>query len=95
MGTNFVSRQTYSKLTQSDMKELSSIVGESNVLTDDSDLVVYARDKSMTPYSEWFSLRPEIALLPASTEEVLKIVKFANKRRIPITPRSGGCGFTG
>ena len=65
------------------------------MLTDDSDLVLYARDKSMTPYSEWFSLRPEVALLSASTEEVLEIVRFANKRRIPVTPRSGGCGFTG
>ncbi len=82
-------------MTHSDIEELASIVGESNVLTDDSDLVLYARDKSMTPYSEWFSLRPEIALLPASTKEVLEIVRFANKCRIPITPRSGGCGFTG
>lgn len=85
----------YSVVTKSDANELAAIVGQSNVLTDDSDLVLYARDKAMTPYAEWFTLRPEIAVLPASTEEILEIVKFANRRKIPITPRSGGCGFSG
>jgi glycolate oxidase len=88
-------RETFSKVSDSDIRDLESIVGRDNILTDEADLVLYSRDKAMTPYSEWYKLRPDVVVLPATTEEVLAIVRFANKRRVPITPRSGGCGFTG
>jgi glycolate oxidase len=85
----------YKRMTESDFKYLESIVGSENVLTDPADLVCYSRDKSMTKRSEWFKLRPKVVVLPASTEEVLEIVRYANREKIPITPRGGGTSFTG
>ena len=82
-------------MTSEVIVELGEIVGRSNVLHEEADLVIYARDKAMTPYSDWFKLRPEVVVLPSTSQEVQKIVQLANRRLIPITPRAGGCGFTG
>jgi glycolate oxidase len=85
----------YKKMNDAVLESLTSIVGSKNILIDPADLVSYARDKSMTKHSEWFELRPEVVVLPSSTEEVLEIVRLANREKIPITPRGGGTSFTG
>ena len=36
---------------------------------------------------------PELAVLPETTEEVVAIVKLANRLRIPIVPRAGATGL--
>ena len=36
---------------------------------------------------------PEVAVLPETTEEVVAIVKLANRLRIPIVPRAGATGL--
>src|SRR5580765_4325544 len=45
---------------------------------------------------KWFaSHRPDAVALPRSAESVSKILKFANKHRIPVTPRGAGYGYVG
>jgi glycolate oxidase len=45
---------------------------------------------------KWFAVhQPDAVALPRSTESVSKILKFANKHRIPVTPRGAGYGYVG
>ncbi|EEF57416.1 FAD-binding oxidoreductase [Pedosphaera parvula] len=49
----------------------------------------YAGDK-------WFASRiPDAVALPRSTESVAKLLKFATKNQIPVTPRGAGFGYVG
>ena len=52
-------------------------------------LAKYAGDK-------WFATHPPDAVaLPRSTRSVSKILAFANKNKIPVTPRGAGHGYVG
>src|SRR5206468_1512564 len=49
----------------------------------------YAGDK-------WFASRiPDAVVLPRSTQSVAKVLKFATKNKIPVTPRGAGFGYVG
>jgi glycolate oxidase len=52
-------------------------------------LAQYAGDK-------WFAThQPEAVALPRTTESVSAILRFANRHRIPVTPRGAGYGYVG
>jgi glycolate oxidase len=52
-------------------------------------LADYAGDK-------WFAVhQPDAVALPRSTRSVSTILKFANKNKIPVTPRGAGHGYVG
>src|SRR4030095_4559521 len=52
-------------------------------------LAQYASDK-------WFaSHEPDAVALPRSTEAVSRLLSFANRHRIAITPRGAGYGYVG
>ena len=56
---------------------------------DEASLVKHSGDK-------WFaSHRPDAVALPKSAESVSKILKFASKHGIPVTPRGAGVGYVG
>ncbi|MCD4743731.1 MAG: FAD-binding oxidoreductase [Desulfobacteraceae bacterium] len=76
-------------MKKSDLEKLKSIVGENNVKSDPADLYIYGSDSSVHNALPWVIVRPE------NTEHVQKIVKFANKNKIPIIPRGGGSGMCG
>ncbi len=45
---------------------------------------------------KWFAVaQPEAVALPRSAASVSKILKFATKHRIPVTPRGAGYGYVG
>ena len=45
---------------------------------------------------QWFaSALPEAVALPACTASVSKILAFAHRHRIPVTPRGAGHGYVG
>jgi glycolate oxidase len=45
---------------------------------------------------KWFAThRPEVVALPRSTESVSTLLRFANRHRIPVTPRGAGHGYVG
>jgi glycolate oxidase len=72
------------------LEELRALVGAGNVLSDPEELMVYECDG--------FALHrhpPEVVVLPSSTEEIARIVAFANKHRIPFVPRGAGTGLSG
>jgi glycolate oxidase len=70
-------------------RKLARLLGEEQVATDPETLAVHAADK-------WFASRaPDAVVLASTTEHVSKTLAFANKHRIPVTPRGSGYGYVG
>ncbi len=68
---------------------LKEIVDPEYVLTTDMDLALYSYDASLEKG------RPDVVVLPDSTEEVSKIMALAYKQKIPILGRGSGTNLTG
>jgi len=59
------------------------------IVLEPSTLANYAGDK-------WFAAhQPDAVALPRSTRSVSAILRFANRHRIPVTPRGAGHGYVG
>lgn len=81
---------SYNRIDDGALRALESIVGSQNVVTRRGELAPYTHDE--TPEVEGW---PEVVVKAGSTEEVAAIMKLANARRIPVTPRGGGQGLSG
>lgn len=68
---------------------LAQIVGKDNVSADETELFCYSFDASI------HSSSPNVVVRPASTKEVSRIVRYANKKRIPVVPRGAGTALCG
>jgi len=71
------------------IEELTKIVGKENVLSSETDLLLYGYDASL------FKGKPDCIVLPGSTEDVSKIVKFAHGSGIPVIGRGSGTNLSG
>jgi len=80
----------YSKVTDDVVALLADIVGNKNVITGD-ERENYSRDEA--PKSK--PALPEVVIKPEDTGSVARILKLANERKIPVTPRGGGTGLCG
>jgi glycolate oxidase len=69
------------------IQHLVRIVGKAYVLYTPEDLAVYSYD------STFAEGRPDVVVLPATTEQVSQIVGLAAERRVPIVPRGMGSGL--
>ena len=70
--------------------ELAKIVGEYHVLSSAVDLALYETDAETLD-----TARPDLVVLPATTEELSALVKVANAHKISFTPRGAGTGLSG
>ncbi|MGA8114209.1 MAG: FAD-linked oxidase C-terminal domain-containing protein [Actinocatenispora sp.] len=64
---------------------LAAIVGADHVRTAPGELEVYARDA--TPL---FHQRPDVVVLPGSTDEVAAVLRLATELGVPVVPRGAG-----
>ncbi|MGQ9461206.1 MAG: FAD-binding oxidoreductase [Candidatus Bathyarchaeaceae archaeon] len=71
-------------------ESLAEIVGEEYVSNRKEELYIYSRDPGMMEPHE-----PDYVVMPKTTEEVQKIVKLANKEKIPIVPVGGSLSLSG
>lgn len=69
---------------------LAEIVGSSYVLSAPEDLAVYDCDAETLDVA-----RPDLVVLPGSTEEVAGVVKLAWEYGLPMAPRGAGTGLSG
>jgi len=69
---------------------LAGIVGVEHVSDDPETLKEYSRDGSFVQ-----PRMPGCVVYPGNTEEIQGVVKYANERKIPVTPRSSGVSFYG
>ncbi len=70
-------------------RQLTRLLGKERVATDAPTLTTHATDK-------WFASRnPEAVVFAESTDDVSRLLKFASRHRIPVTPRGAGVGYVG
>jgi len=70
-------------------EDLVQLLGAEVVCDDAETLAVHSQDK-------WFASRaPEVVVFAQTTEQVSKLMAYANDRGIPVTPRGGGVGYVG
>jgi len=72
-----------------DIKKLIEIVGEKNATNNPADLYSYSSDASV------HQSMPSAVVRPNSIEEVQKIMRYANKKKIPVVARGAGSGTSG
>src|SRR5437879_3353913 len=71
------------------VRELSTSLGAKYVLHTPYDLMLYEYDASIDRSS------PDVVVLPASTGDVVSIVKIAARHKVPVVPRGAGTGLSG
>lgn len=74
-------------MDQSLIAQLEKIVGKDGVLSTPEDLAVYSYDATFAEH------RPDLAVLPRSTEQVSQVVRLAARERIPLVTRGMGSGM--
>ncbi|MFQ5795360.1 MAG: FAD-binding oxidoreductase [Candidatus Bipolaricaulia bacterium] len=78
------------RLSQADLDGLNAIVGAKRMTTGASELDLHAGDESFHERH-----RPDVVIYPASTEEVSRILAWANERRVPVTAWGAGTSLEG
>lgn len=71
-------------------KQLSGILDSSRVLTDPSSLEEYGRD-----WTKYLKPKPAAIVFPKTTDEVVRLVKWAREARIGLVPSGGRTGLSG
>jgi glycolate oxidase len=71
------------------LSSLKEIVGPDHVLHSDMDLTLYGYDASLEKG------RPDVVVLPNSTEEVSRIAELAYEQKVPIIGRGSGTNLSG
>ncbi len=69
--------------------QLASIVGPEAVLHRSEDMMLYEYDGSVERAA------PEAAVFPTTTDEVVRLVRWANEKNLPIVARGAGTGLSG
>ncbi|MBS3902129.1 MAG: FAD-binding protein [Dethiobacter sp.] len=82
----------YNPVTPVNIEELKQILGEKNVFSDEEKMEAYSHDETN---KQEYGHMPEVVVTPTTTAEIAQIVKLANNRLIPITPRGAGSGLSG
>jgi len=71
------------------IQELEAIVGKGNVLTSPMQMLLYNYDASL------IKAQPDCIVLPSSTEEVSRVLRYAHAERIPVVARGAGTNLSG
>src|SRR5213592_2126396 len=69
---------------------LAEIVGESHVLSRQSELLVYNSD-GLPGYRR----QPRLAVFPGTREETIAVIRFLAEQGLPFVPRGAGTGLSG
>jgi glycolate oxidase len=75
----------YRPVDEAVLRHLIEISGSKAVFTDEEAREKYSRDE--TP---GLSHRPEAVIMPATSNEIMDIVRLANSENTPVTPRGMG-----
>lgn len=80
----------YNKVSETQIKQFKSIVGEPFVIIDSESMEAYSHD-----YTEDLRYYPEVVVKPRTAKEVSDILIICNNDGIPVTPRGAGTGLSG
>jgi glycolate oxidase len=76
-------------LDQAVVEELVAATSEDSVLTSPEDLICHSFDGTFAEH------RPELVMVPESTEQVSAVMAIAHRERIPVVPQGMGSGLAG
>ncbi len=82
----------YKKITSKIRKEIEEIVGRRSMIFEPDMIRDYSHDEFSLPE---IAREPEIVVKPNQSEEVAAVLRLANEKRIPVTPRGGATGLCG
>lgn len=75
------------------VNDMKTLLGPEKVMSSKLERYTYTYDSSfLSQLNEYY---PDVVVCPMSTEEVQKIMRYAYKHDIPVTPRGAGSGQTG
>ena len=77
-------------LTPETLQELTKIVGQNNIYTDQETRNHYGHDET-----EDYVFPPNVVIKPANSQEISAILKVANEYKIPTTPIGARTGLSG
>jgi glycolate oxidase len=80
----------HSSLSSRILADLTAVVGPENVLHHRSELLVYECDGYVIEKSV-----PDFAVFPASTRQVVEVIKVCNRYNLPFVPRGSGTSLAG
>lgn len=80
----------YAELQSSWLKELEDLLPEVEFKYDKDSLIDYGHD-----YTEDLSFPPDLIIIPKSVEEISKLMRWCNEKRVPVTVRGAGSGLSG
>src|SRR5680860_1475097 len=72
---------------------MEALLGQDKVISSKLERYTYTYDSSFL--SQLNDFYPDVVVCPMNTEEVQKIMRYAYKHDIPVTPRGAGSGQTG
>ncbi|MFW2331642.1 MAG: FAD-binding oxidoreductase [Nitrospinota bacterium] len=70
-------------------REIESIFGQDRASSEREDLLLYGYDATQQESI------PEMVLFPTTADEIVSLLKLANKEQFAVTPRGAGSGFVG
>ncbi|MCX8142370.1 MAG: FAD-binding oxidoreductase [Candidatus Nezhaarchaeota archaeon] len=78
---------------------LEDLVGSENVYTDEAALYAYSWDSGSLPLFSLLNNKlrfmPDVVVKARSDEDVINVLKLADKEKIPVTPRGAGTSLSG
>ncbi len=80
----------YGRVTERILEDLRELIIKVRMSTGESVLDLHSHDESYHPRR-----RPDLVIWPKNTEEISRILKIANERRIPVTPWGAGTSLEG
>jgi glycolate oxidase len=84
---------TYAKLSDKIITELIDIVGAEHVSTLSHELALKTGSCAPFPMHDWAKHMPDVAVMPGTTDEVVRVIQLANRHRIPVVPRAAATGL--
>lgn len=85
-------KQEYKEYSKNFLNYLGGIVGKDNVISDLEGVYAYSFDCAHIPFSKKY---PRVVVFPENTMQVSEILKYANKKRVPVIPRGAGTNHAG
>ena len=70
-------------------KSLSALIGDDKISIDRSDIESHSIDKWLVGNP------PDVVAFAETTDDVVRVIKFAHKNQVPVTTRGAGVGYVG
>lgn len=80
----------YAKVDHTTLELLTHLFGQEGVLLDPDLLEMYSHDEV-----PGLKAQPEVVVRARTVEQISELMKFANEKKIPVTPRGAGYGLSG